>query len=389
MYHLTDDRRITQFIKSEARNWLYNRIHDNEYIFKGDDSKKLSEEIFRKREVTEELYGKFLKMFDNNPIKQKVKCLLNKEATIVSDKIYFHFIKYNNYTLPIGFIIDFFEDDYEDKERIKNLIKGFLEESKEETITQWGATRFRFVPEVDKQKTSLANVYKCGVKTYIKYFFIICFFVIILGGLLKFVNTSKLLDVFKGLISNKLNLRADINIPDGIPEFNLSEKFNIGTYLKEIGFVLWINVYILLYLLLKIPRFVRETKYIITCTYIKIVLFSHKNIAKKCEDTGAEKLKYLSEELILEYLNLLRNESIVNITLQPEVKKIINMFGKLDKYNSKSYAKYKNVVNKKGINTKFMVFWMALVAIVCYIVNTPSVIKIISGWFEMFLNLFK
>ena len=167
MYQLRDDRRITKFVKSEARKWLLKNIDGYNYTGK---AQTLYETITKAREISESMYGEFLKVFDNNPINRKLKGLSEDNKGIESNDIHKYFIRYNNHDLPIGFIIEFFEDDYDEKGKIDNLIKSFLDDSKESAKASWASNRFRFLREIQEKKKSLKNIYDgASVKIYVKY----------------------------------------------------------------------------------------------------------------------------------------------------------------------------------------------------------------------------
>lgn len=391
MYQLTNDRRITQFVKFEARKWLYANM--SKYVFNQNNENKalfteimtnVERDVYGNNAVSEKLYVKFLNMFENNPIKRKIKSISGKEL-IISNDIYMHFVRYNNYILPIGFIIEFFEDDYEDKEKAKILIKGFLDDSENVTATNWEKIKYKNLTDVEQQKYSLGNIYKCTAKTYVKYLFVIGFYIVMFSCWVSFVNSSKLFSVIGNF---KVDFEENINIAGGIPAFNIGEDFTMWIYLREVMVAFWINLYILIYRLTLIPRIVRETKYIATCTTAKIKLFLHMKIAKKCEDIGGTSIRELSVELISEYLD--NPHDIESAQPFPEITK---MFDKLDKYNlmlikdetnEAGYEKYADVKNRKGFNTKFTVGWMAFITIVAYCVDMPPLSEIIQSWINMF-----
>jgi len=351
MYNLTNDRRITQFIKSEARKWLYANMP--RYVFdQNDENKKLYSEIFTKAEkdiygnnaVPERLYAKFLEMFDNNPIKHKIKCLSKKDS-ITSEDIYMYFINYNNYILPIGFIIEFFEDDFEDGRKINALIKDFLADAEKETQIEWEKIKFESSTAVERQKNALGNIYKCTAATYVKYLFILGFYMIILGCFLSFVS-------------------------------NFSEYE---------AYAVLVNIYLAVYMLIMLPCLIIETIYILKCAYVQILLRLHTDIARKCQDTGGENLRELSRALIAEYLVSPRN--IGDIKPLPDV---IKMFDSLDKYNvmlerdpagRTEYDKYAGVNNRYGFNMKFLVVFMVFTVIVALCVTLPPSKGFIDGLF--------
>jgi hypothetical protein len=381
MYQLKDERRITNFVKSEARKWLYTNL--DKYIFQNQKARELSMRISTERKVTEETYKEFANMFENNPINRKVGGLSEGEKSIVSDDLFKYFINYNNHDLPLGFIIDFFEDDYEDKECVKKLISDFLAAAGVHTKEAWGGIRFTFGQALKDKKSKLVSIYKCGILHYIKFAFMAVFFMLLVSSFLGFLSDTQLFGtMWEFLIVNRFETTAALTTDASA--IGLKGTFDIGEYVSAVG-VRWLNLVIFLYILMKISPIIRETKYIFMSTLIQIRIFMHERVAQNCEDNGSDMLEELSNELIAECA--LQPNDIASINPLPSV---IKLFSKLFRYNLRlnpknknSYDKYNNMDNSKGFNTSAArMVWLVILLIVSYVINTEALWDLIMGLFE-------
>ena len=228
MYLLKNDRRITQFIKKEACEWLRNNI--NKYIFQGTEAEKLFTEVVN-HGMTEARYLKFLDIFENNPVSRKVKGLSPGKKTIVSDDIYMYFINYNNFSLPIGFITEFFEDDYEDKNNEIKLINDFLDYSKNNAKMVWEGQKFELTRIITDKKKTLENINKCKIKIYVKYFVSLALFIVLINFFVQFWTTSKIWDV----VVKEFLFERERSLTVHVPAFNLGADEDAKNTYEKLG----------------------------------------------------------------------------------------------------------------------------------------------------------
>ena len=217
MYQLNDDRRITQFIKTEAYKWLYKNLRAYDYT--NTIAEDLSMQINKDGKLTESTYKQFIRLFNNNPISRKLDGFSNNQS-IASDDIYKYFILYNGHILPIGFIIEFFEDDYEEREKSGNLINAFLNYSKDNIISIWSTKEFEFARKIKERKNNLTNIYACKVSTYIIYVVSVVLFAVLINVFFGFLNTIKV----KEVVFEEFIFGQERELTVHVPIFNLGAE---------------------------------------------------------------------------------------------------------------------------------------------------------------------
>ncbi len=122
-------RRITTYVIEEAYQWLYNEIDNERYTISSDkEARKLILDIKTNQGLTKEFYDRFASMVGGNPFINliKPKRSSKKAGAISSTNLTNYFIQYNDVVLPLGFVMEFFEDDYETEKEKKALIADFV-----------------------------------------------------------------------------------------------------------------------------------------------------------------------------------------------------------------------------------------------------------------------
>lgn len=122
--------RVTTYVVNEAYKWLYNEIECNKYSSnKRRDGRALLLKIKTDKCVTEQTYKQFLAMLENRPFVYLTsqKNSSSKGASITTNHLLNYFVKFNNVILPLGFILDFFEDEYETEDERQALIDQYIQ----------------------------------------------------------------------------------------------------------------------------------------------------------------------------------------------------------------------------------------------------------------------
>ncbi len=154
-------RRITNFVRNEAYKWLQEKIKKGEYcVRKGKAARSLQNEI-KDDGFTKSSYNEFLEYFEKNPYYYAMQPEKRQPANMIyTSDIRNYFVEYANEILPIGFIIEFFEDDYETKEEITKLMEGFLNFSQTEFESDYSSQVSAKENEIDDIDENLACAYR-------------------------------------------------------------------------------------------------------------------------------------------------------------------------------------------------------------------------------------
>ncbi len=121
------DRRVTNYVREKAYEWLYAKIANNEYESHSNESENVILSIQQQRKVDAESYKLFSSYFSAGPYYY----MLNNDREealhdITSRSIDNYFIKFNDEYFPLGFIKEFFEDDYETRSDIEEFYHNYL-----------------------------------------------------------------------------------------------------------------------------------------------------------------------------------------------------------------------------------------------------------------------
>ena len=116
---ISNTHRVTKYVTEEAYKWLYNEINKNNYaVSKQSSALNLMLKIKTERCITKETYEQFVSLMENSPYIYLIR-KKNKSGAITTNNVRNYFVMFNDDVLPLGFIMDFFEDEYETKEERK------------------------------------------------------------------------------------------------------------------------------------------------------------------------------------------------------------------------------------------------------------------------------
>jgi hypothetical protein len=193
---VSNTHRVTRYVISEAYKWLYKEIEANKYDpSKNHAARALMLRIRKERCLTDDTYSEFLSMMENKPfvylIRQK-----NKSGAITTNHIRNYFVKFNEEVLPLGFILDFFEDEYETKEERKKLLDDFIKS--ESAVEFENHCRTELEKRVEPQhrfREKHPSVFHTPTTFYITNIVRIAFTVVILAMFCMFLSEIKFLNV--------------------------------------------------------------------------------------------------------------------------------------------------------------------------------------------------
>ena len=162
MYSISSrDRRVTDYVKDQARKWLYNKIVNDEYETFSHSGKQIIIDIKDAREVTEKKYKEFCGAFVNDPYAYMLNYKKRKKISGITTKhLANYFVLFNEAVLPVGFIKDFFEDDYETRAEIDEYFATYSKGALDEFVIECYKLENKREAEVEKIKQSTPCVFK-------------------------------------------------------------------------------------------------------------------------------------------------------------------------------------------------------------------------------------
>ncbi len=133
MFSITSrERKVTNYVRQQAYEWLYARINEDQYMINGDSNLLLT--IKAAKKIDEASYKEFVRHFNNNPYSYMLNHDNPNFKNIYTKHIDNYFINYNNVPLPAGFVLSFFEDDYETVKDKVDFYSAYLEETLSDMI---------------------------------------------------------------------------------------------------------------------------------------------------------------------------------------------------------------------------------------------------------------
>lgn len=299
-YYTIEDssRRITQYIKQEAYQWLLKKLSAGEYDYnKCREGEDLAFDMTSRHRITDDEYDQFLSYFETNPY---IYVMGNKKARrsnkITTKHIKNYFIQYNDAVLPIGFIIDFFEDDYEfgeDKELIKEFLKAAKEKMKDEC--RYG------MHKRTNQAEAIKECYPCIFKTHLKLILTNAFrallpiYMIILFT--TFFREIHFVEVFKYFANVcQYNMDDPIFITQTLsayiwnPSNYLIPGFNFMEYLQTYIILILINIIFFFVILRYTIRAIALIYYFVRNIIIRIKFAKYIANANYFEESGVEEI---------------------------------------------------------------------------------------------------
>ena len=140
MYKITSNtRRVTQRMIDEAYKWLYRKIRDGGYnMNRCLEGESLVISMQEAGCVDQHSYERFIALTETRPFFYMLSYKESpRKKKITSNDILNYFVEFNGYTFPLGFLMDFFEDDYETREEIDTFVAKYINSEKEMMIVQF------------------------------------------------------------------------------------------------------------------------------------------------------------------------------------------------------------------------------------------------------------
>lgn len=266
-------RRITEYVREEARKWLAEQIinNDTNHYYscnKCKDGRNLILDIQRDRIVTQHWYEIFIELFNNNPFDIITASKKDRMNKITTDSVLHYFYEYNGYLLPVGFIIDFFEDDFETQDEKDNFIKEVLDDKKLSFLNAIKRPFNKQSDAVDKDAPELKEydgILRPKVPFYITNFLYCCLAIAMTVLFCRFVKELRIFEVIGSLISDyHFNVQA-MDASTFWQVFGSTDAFLLNTtyfkntadYFSKYSFQIVVAVCFLLILIPKISRTLR------------------------------------------------------------------------------------------------------------------------------------
>ena len=308
MYKLSDERRrITAFIRTEARKWLYDKL--NNYKPNSVEARDLYMQIKKVGGIDESKYKRFTELFGNNPFTGMINGIADDNHSISSDDLHMYFINYNKHVLPIGFIFDFFEDEFGESERDREneILDGFLDWSRAEIRTKWESSKYESGDAISTALEKFTSIKEFGVR---KLLWCVAW-VISLGLLCHCI----------------CHYAASNSITNALLEFAYQRDFHaLSSHLQTMAFPTVVAAIGLVFLLSQISFIAHMIK----VSYLKLRFHAHMRLATLCEEIGSEEIEHSLKAFGCSFLR--ERKVIRNIRPYTKAEK---MFDKLQKYNVK------------------------------------------------------
>lgn len=295
---VSNTHRVTKYVISEAYKWLYKEVENNKYTAtKQQGARALMLRIRTERKFTEETYEKFFSMMENKPfvylIRQK-----NKSCAITTNHIRNYFVKFNEEILPLGFIIDFFEDEYETEEERKKLIDDFIKSESSEEFENHCRTELekRIEPQI-KFKDAHPSVFHTPASFYVTNGIRVLITVIMFAMFMCFVNETKMFDILGDwMFKAKFDFDALVNSSYGVIkafllEADATDMLSYGEYFTVFSGHMIFNGVVLLILISRIKYLIR----FLIINFKILICRSKLNVQEKymdyLEESGIDELK--------------------------------------------------------------------------------------------------
>ena len=214
---VSNTHRVTNYVREEAYKWLYKEIDRNKYVVsKKPAAMKLMLKIKTDRCMTAETYEKFIGMMENSPFVYLIR-KKNKSGLVTTNHIRNYFVLFNDDVLPLGFIMDFFEDEYETKAERNKLIDDYLKsQNKEEFVNHCKTKIFEKVEPTINFKERHPNIFNTAYQFFVSHGIKIFISLLILALFLGFTAETKLFGVLGDWMDDDFNLEESLDKSYGI-----------------------------------------------------------------------------------------------------------------------------------------------------------------------------
>ncbi|MBR2370740.1 MAG: hypothetical protein IKA82_01840 [Clostridia bacterium] len=246
------DRRSTNYIMEQAMEWVKDHIVDFKNIMmnistpEAERCKKDIETIFSSNHIDSDQYERIYQCMNIDWLEKMLMGGKNVSIRVSTANMRYVFLKFPNTKdkyVPIGFIVDFFEDEYDEEKRIAELFEEYLAQQKAKICHNFkmqqsnvNAIRERVQEKKDELNVDTDSVSRCMPKlvTYIILWGIT--FILSIIGLVTFFTDNRLASLISSLGDLPLLLRYVPNAI-GIIVGLLVSFISIGKIVKEIKLI--------------------------------------------------------------------------------------------------------------------------------------------------------
>ena len=305
MESLTNQRKITEYVKEEAYKWLYNAIQAGDYQFtKNKASKMLLLTITQEEKVTQETYEEFLSCFENNPISYVTQTKKHRRKLITTEKMTHYFVECNGFMLPVGFMQTFFEDDYETDADRDAMLKTVTAYQLERQHTKWKQTPLDHSIKLD----SLQENYPTSIGMHplllaknLVHVVVTILLICLAMSFFKSVNFKEVMEQFYG---NNFRVTDEIVLDETLESYILNadkaleSPFNIGEYLNTYAVALMLNIVVLIIVIVRVFKDIKFCICGIRVLIYRIRIEIYKAYCSKIEGTGVDSMnEYFKEQI--------------------------------------------------------------------------------------------
>ncbi len=165
MYRITSnesrEQRVTNYVKEQARNWLYQKIAARELSGNSNTTRNLLISILQEGTLSAEKYDLLCSYMMQSPYGYIINKKKLKGKDIITTKLIENYlVLLNGECLPAGFIIAFYEDDYELAREVEEFYSEYLNDSMNEFVINYSKQRNMNEKAIEDIKADNASLLK-------------------------------------------------------------------------------------------------------------------------------------------------------------------------------------------------------------------------------------
>ncbi|MBR2907055.1 MAG: hypothetical protein IKC26_03305 [Clostridia bacterium] len=307
MYQIkSNTHRITRFVIGEAYKWLYREIDKGNYTTnKHTEARNLMARIKAAKKLDAETYSAFLEMMNNSPFNHLIG-QKNKTPTITTNNIMNYFVEFNGVALPLGFIMEFFEDEYEMPKDRQKVIDAFIDSERNQSFGD--TCRAEIMKHLDPQ-TKFRKKYPCVFSTpagfYASHIARVIFTIVLAVFFFTFMAQSRMGAILGDyLLDAKFDAKAEISAEYGVIESYLQEidtadplnPIQYKDYFAKFGGHIALNALLFIILLFRLSHLIKFIIVVIKLLSARFALNKQDADIAYLDDQGIEDMKaYFSE----------------------------------------------------------------------------------------------
>lgn len=310
MYKITSNtRRVTQRMVNEGYKWLYRRILDGGYnMNKCLEGEALIISMQEAGGIDQESYERFVELTETRPFFYMLSYKASsRRRKITTGDILNYFVEFNDYVFPVGFLMDFFEDDYETREEIHTFIKKYIVDEKEKMFIQFKKEMVNKNISHEKLMAGYPNIFKTKPAFFVYGILKLVALGVLLYLFTSFINTIHLPEILKMFFESDMQFNALITAPlEGVSAYTLGGQaftfngmYTYGQYFTHFLPHILANAVLLLFVL--IGRTINAIRWIIAFIYLlvyRIQILVQNLCVKYLEKTGFAEIQEYFDTVI-------------------------------------------------------------------------------------------